>query len=128
MDKFSRRVLAVACAQAIFISSAQSQSASQDQSSEAGPVEHVLVTIPLHKEVAETALPFTVLSGAELRRNVATTIGDTLGSLPGVSNASFGPSVGQPVIRGQQGPRVRVLQNGVASIELDFNCCFNIID
>lgn len=118
MDKFSRSVLVVACAQAIFVSSAQSQNqAPSDQTQIAGPVEHVLVTIPLHKEVAETALPFTVLSGEALRRNVATTIGDTLGSLPGVSNASFGPAVGQPVIRGQQGPRVRVLQNGVASAD-----------
>src|SRR5699024_7140909 len=32
-------------------------------------------------------------------------------------SASFGPAVGQPVIRGHQGPRVRVLQNGLASMD-----------
>ena len=32
------------------------------------PMEHVLVSVPLHKKTAETALPVTVLSGDELRR------------------------------------------------------------
>ena len=30
-------------------------------------MEHVLVTVPLHKSTAETALPVTVLTGDELR-------------------------------------------------------------
>ena len=80
-------------------------------------IEHVLVTMPLHKESAETALPFTVLSGDALRRAAVATLGDTLRDVPGVANASFGPGVGQPVIRGQTGPRVRVLQNGTTSAD-----------
>ncbi len=79
------------------------------------PMEHVLVSVPLHKKAAETALPVTVLSGDALRRAASSTIGDTLGNSPGLANASFGPGVGQPVIRGQQGARVTVLQNGTSS-------------
>ena len=79
------------------------------------PMEHVLVSVPLHKKSAETALPITVLSGDDLRRAASSTIGDTLNYSPGLSNASFGPGVGQPVIRGQQGARVTVLQNGTSS-------------
>lgn len=79
------------------------------------PMEHVLVSVPLHKKSAETALPVTVLSGDDLRRAASSTIGDTLNNSPGLSNASFGPGVGQPVIRGQQGARVTVLQNGTSS-------------
>jgi len=79
------------------------------------PMEHVLVSVPLHKKSAETALPVTVLSGDALRRAASSTIGDTLNNSPGLSNASFGPGVGQPVIRGQQGARVTVLQNGTSS-------------
>ena len=30
---------------------------------QAPPMEHVLVSVPLHKQVAETALPVTVFSG-----------------------------------------------------------------
>ncbi len=81
------------------------------------PIEHVLVSAPLQKQEAETALPVTVLSGDDLRRNARATIGDTLGDIPGLANASFGPGVGQPVIRGQQGPRVTVLQNGTSSAD-----------
>ncbi len=80
-------------------------------------LEHVLVSVPLHKKTAETALPVTVISGDDLRRAAAATIGDTLAMTPGVANASFGPAVGQPVIRGQQGPRVSILQNGTASAD-----------
>jgi iron complex outermembrane receptor protein len=80
-------------------------------------LEHVIVTSAVHKTNAETALPVTVLSGSDLRNNATNSIGETLGSMPGLSNASFGPSVGQPVIRGQQGPRVTVLQNGTGSAD-----------
>ncbi len=80
-------------------------------------IEHILVSVPMHRTEAETALPITVLSGEELRRNVANTIGETLSSKPGLSSASFGPSVGQPVIRGQQGARVAVLQNSTSSAD-----------
>ena len=78
-------------------------------------LEHIIVSGVLHKTQAETALPVTVVSGEELRNLSTNSIGDTLGSVPGIANASFGPSVGQPVIRGQQGPRVSVLQNGTGS-------------
>ena len=80
-------------------------------------VEHVLVTVPIHRTAAETALPVTVLTGEELRNNISNTIGDTLSSKPGLASASFGPSVGSPVIRGQQGPRVTVLQNSTGSAD-----------
>ena len=67
-------------------------------------MEHVLVTLPIHQAATETSLPITVLSGDELAREAAATLGETLDRLPGVHNASFGPGVGQPVIRGLSGP------------------------
>ena len=82
------------------------------------PMEHVLVSVPLHKKQAETALPVTVLTGEELQRQAAATIGETLGSKPGIANSSFGPGVGRPVIRGQQGPRAITLQNGTLSADV----------
>lgn len=79
--------------------------------------EHVLVSVPRHRTQAETALPITVLSGDELRKRITSTIGETLNNKPGLASASFGPGVGQPVIRGQQGPRVTVLQNSMTSAD-----------
>ena len=76
-------------------------------------LEHVLISLPFQRIEAETALPVTRLSGEELRDSAVATLGDTLGSQPGLSSASFGPAVGQPVIRGQQGARVSVLQNSL---------------
>lgn len=84
-------------------------------------LEHVLVTTSIHKNEAQTALPLTVLSGEDLRRQAAATIGGTLNHSPGLSSASFGPAVGQPVIRGQQGPRVQVLQNSLSSLDVSSN-------
>ena len=83
-----------------------------------GRMEHVIVTVPIHKKTAETNLPVTVLSGDALRRAAATSIGETLGNKPGIASASFGPGVGRPVIRGQQGPRNITLQNGTSSADV----------
>jgi iron complex outermembrane receptor protein len=81
-------------------------------------MEHVLVSVPIHKKSAETALPVTVLTGEELRRRAATTIGETLANKPGLASASFGPGVGRPVIRGQEGPRSLTLENGISSADV----------
>ncbi len=77
--------------------------------------ETVVVTAPLQETVSQTATPVNVLSGDDLRVKVGDTIGDTLKNEPGVNSQSFGPGVGVPVIRGQTGPRIRVLSNGVGS-------------
>lgn len=64
---------------------------------------------------SKSARPVTVLSGEELQKKMGTTIGDTLKNELGITSQSFGPGVGTPVIRGQSGPRVRVLQNSVGN-------------
>lgn len=84
-------------------------------------LEHVVITVPIHRQEAETALPVTVLAGEALRERAAASIGETLAGMPGLSSASFGPAVGQPVIRGHSGPRVRVLQNGIGSADASAN-------
>lgn len=55
------------------------------------------------------------LKGDELRLQISNTLGETLASQPGVHNASFGPSVGLPVLRGLSGVRVRVIEDGIGS-------------
>lgn len=101
---------------AVCVCAANQALAQAPQTSDA--VEHVLVTMPIHKKAAETALPVTVLTGEALRRQVASSLGETLGDMPGISNASFGPGVGRPVIRGQGGPRTINLNNGIAAADV----------
>jgi iron complex outermembrane receptor protein len=59
----------------------------------------------------------SVVSGAELAREMRPTIGETLARQPGVSATSFGPNASRPVLRGFQGERVRVLTDGIGSLD-----------
>lgn len=59
--------------------------------------------------------PTVVLEGAALTAKVAATLGATLADELGVANATFGPNVGLPLIRGQHGARTRVLIGGVGT-------------
>jgi len=45
-------------------------------------------------------------------------IGDLLAKIPGVSSTSFAPGSSRPVLRGQQGERVRVLVDGVGTADV----------
>jgi len=65
----------------------------------------------------ETTQPTEVLGGEELERSRAQTLGDSLQSLPGVQSAEFGSGASRPVIRGQGGPRVRVLDGGAGVVD-----------
>ena len=57
------------------------------------------------------AKPLTVIDSDELSRRQATTLGETLRGLPGVSATGFGSNASRPIIRGQDGDRVKILQN-----------------
>jgi iron complex outermembrane receptor protein len=80
-------------------------------------VDEIIVTSSLQQTRAETALPVNVLSGEALREKAASTLGETLKELVGVNSASFGSGVGLPIIRGQTGNRVQVLQGGVSNMD-----------
>ena len=57
--------------------------------------------------------PQDLLDGRALESRAGGTLGALLDATPGVANASFGPGVGQPVIRGLTGPRVSILSDGM---------------
>jgi len=70
------------------------------------------------QRVEDISRPVSVLSGDELRRRQAATLGETLGREPGVSASFFGPGSSRPIIRGQGGPRVRVLRDGIGTLDV----------
>lgn len=78
----------------------------------------VVVSSSAQNAVHDIARPVTVLDRDAIDSNPGDTLGTLLESLPGVSNASFGPGVGRPVLRGMSGSRVRILQNGSDSADL----------
>jgi iron complex outermembrane receptor protein len=61
--------------------------------------------------------PTSVLAGEGLALRRSGTLGDTLDGLPGISSTGFGPNASRPVIRGLDGDRVRLLDNGGSSID-----------
>jgi iron complex outermembrane receptor protein len=80
-------------------------------------VDEIIVTTNLQQSRAESSVAVNILDGESLREAVAATLGETLKQLVGVNSASFGSGVGTPVIRGQSGNRVQVLQGGVSNID-----------
>jgi iron complex outermembrane receptor protein len=72
---------------------------------------------PLGVGSDQMVVPISILNGRELSLRRESTLAETLNSVPGVSNSSFGPSVGRPMIRGMDSDRIRILQNGVNSID-----------
>lgn len=58
-----------------------------------------------------------VLAGDELDKSIEGTIGETLSDLPGISSTFFGAGASRPIIRGLGGDRIRVLINGIGSID-----------
>ncbi|GAB3112749.1 TonB-dependent receptor [Aestuariicella hydrocarbonica] len=81
-------------------------------------LEEVIVSAsPIHNQHSDNARPVSVLSGDELRRNAASTLADTLTGQVGVSAASFGPGVGNPIIRGQSANRVKVMQDNLDTLD-----------
>ena len=54
----------------------------------------------------------SVLAGQELSKQLEMSLGATLESQPGVAARSFGPAPARPVIRGLDGDRVLILQDG----------------
>lgn len=86
-----------------------------------GPaVELAPVTVhasPLGAVSDELTAPAVSLSGHELYEKRRNTLGETLESLPGVSASSFGPNASRPVLRGLDADRVRIMQNGVGTLD-----------
>lgn len=68
---------------------------------------------PFHASAIESALPVTVLSGDRLRNKQASTLGDTLAGEVGVHSNFHGSVASTPIIRGLDGPRVLISQNGL---------------
>ena len=77
--------------------------------------EVVVTTSPFAGSANEQILaPARVMSGDELRDRQAGTLGETLSHELGVSGSAFGAGASRPIIRGLEGPRVKMLQNGMS--------------
>lgn len=77
-------------------------------------IENIVVTATaLQSSVLESVTPVTVIGAEKLRKIEAPTLGETLKNTPGVHSTYFGPVSSSPIIRGNDGPRVKIVQNGL---------------
>lgn len=72
----------------------------------------VMSVSPNARDPFESYQPTTVLSGQDLTIQMAGSLGAVLQNQPGVAQRSFGPGPSRPVIRGLDGDRVLLLENG----------------
>jgi len=68
---------------------------------------------PLNLSSDELANPVRIFSGTELQNMKDSSLGTVLDGVPGITNNSWGDSVGQPVIRGMDSNRIKILNNGM---------------
>ncbi len=109
MQVFMRTAFSAAAIAALSISFAHAQQT-------LAPV--VVSANPLGADINDLITPVSVLRGDQLTQNQSSTLGQTLNQLPGVSSSDFGPNSSRPVIRGLDGDRIRIMNNGGASMDV----------
>lgn len=90
----------------------------QGASTQQGGKDEIVVTGVIQQSERDVLSGTSIVSGQELTRSLKPTIGETLAHQPGVSATSFGPSASRPILRGFQGDRIRVLSDGIGSIDV----------
>ncbi|MDX1252388.1 MAG: TonB-dependent receptor [Gammaproteobacteria bacterium] len=79
----------------------------------------VVTAVPFEdRSEFDMAQPVSVLKGDDLRRKREASLGDTLSRELGVTSSTFGPAAGRPIIRGLDGPRIRVLEGGIGTLDI----------
>ncbi len=129
MDTSPRMISAILVFSSLTITEAFSQEKpvepSPSSSRETEPAEYVVtpdITVlgqPTAKKNSVNDYVPTVseLSGLRLEKKKQTSLGETLSREAGVSSSFFGPNASRPVIRGLDGERIRILQNGLGVLD-----------
>jgi iron complex outermembrane receptor protein len=76
---------------------------------------------PFKRNQVDLAQSATVLAGRSLLLKQQPTLGATLAGETGISDSYFGPGASRPIVRGLDGERVRILENGLALLDASAN-------
>lgn len=79
--------------------------------------EIVVTATPVATGRLGTAQPTSVLAAEALTLRLAPSLGETLAGEPGVQSTFYGPAASRPLIRGLGGDRVRILTDGLATLD-----------
>ncbi len=87
-----------------------------------GPIyqleDYVVSAGPVARPIEDFASPFSALDSDEILRESGSTLGDLLHGQPGITSTSFGGGASRPIIRGFDGPRVKILDSGIDAIDV----------
>ncbi len=75
----------------------------------------IVNALPYDRTALEAAQPIDVLTGEALDDRRGVTLGETLANEPGVHSSFYGTGSARPIIRGLSGPRVSILEDGLAT-------------
>lgn len=78
----------------------------------------VITADPLGGTEANISQPVSILKREHILTQDLRNIGEAVAQELGVSASDFGPAVGRPVIRGLGGARVRVLEDGISTLDV----------
>ena len=81
----------------------------------ADDIEDVVATSSILGATSTIENPIHVINEEDLNSVGTHSLGESIDNLLGVTNTDFGSIVGQPVIRGLSGARVKVLENGLVN-------------
>jgi len=77
-------------------------------------IEEIVVRSSLiNSAVDEISNPLHIISGESVATDATQSLGSSIDDLVGLSTSDYGAAVGQPIIRGMSGSRVKVLNNGI---------------
>ena len=97
-------------------SAALAQSPATEDASEIPEI--IVQSDPLGGTDEHFSTPTTILHGDQLEQASMRSIGEAVSEIPGVTSSDFGAAVSRPVIRGLGGNRVRVLEDGIGSMDV----------
>ena len=76
------------------------------------PDEVIVTSSYIDPNLSDLDDPIHILSGDDLSLLATLSLGESLDNILGIQSSDFGSAVGQPIIRGMSGSRVKLMNNG----------------
>lgn len=94
----------------------QMQSITTIHAKEISEISAPAVDVEETKDITSASTYFN-LNGRELSIRREATLGETMNDMPGVTSSYFGPNASRPILRGMEGERAQIMQNGTSVLD-----------
>ncbi len=102
---------------AVFASGFNAVASAEDGYPEVELAAYEVRSLPLARASTDYAQPTSIVAGRELEERMAVSLGATLDGLAGVSATHYFPGASRPIIRGFSNDRIRVLADGIGTLD-----------